>query len=137
MRAPRRRESNSRPVASLGAEHGPHAPPGAEHVQGLGEAVVVDDARVDGEQPHQQDDVAAGEHHVEYLQRGAARGRKHKTALGGQRGGVCYLTLRRHWGSTGSSCGCGGGGGRILGHWDCSIRDGSGDSVARVTSVYY
>ena len=60
---------NSRPVASLVDEHGPHAPPGAEHVEGLGEAVVVDEAGVDGEQPHQQDDVAAGKHHVEYLQR--------------------------------------------------------------------
>lgn len=55
----------SRPVAP--GEHGPHTPGGAEHVEGLGEAVVVDEASVDGEESHQQDDVAPAEHHGEHL----------------------------------------------------------------------
>lgn len=55
----------SRPVGFI--EHGPDAPGGAEHVEGFGEAVVVDEASVGGEQPHQQDDVATTEHHVEHL----------------------------------------------------------------------
>lgn len=67
-RRQRSRRSFLRPVASdARVEHGPHAPAGAEDVQRLGEAVVVDDAGVDGEDPHQQDDVAAREHHVEHL----------------------------------------------------------------------
>lgn len=57
-----------RPVASyLRVKHGPHAPARAENIQRLGEAVVVDDPGVDGEDPHQQDDVAARKHHVEHL----------------------------------------------------------------------
>lgn len=55
----------SRPVGFI--EHWPDAPGGTEHVEGLGEAVVVDEARVRGEQPHQQDDVSTTEHHVEHL----------------------------------------------------------------------
>lgn len=55
----------SRPVAFV--EHWPDAPGGTEHVEGLGEAVVVDEPRVRGEQPHQQDDVPTTEHHVEHL----------------------------------------------------------------------
>ena len=31
----------------------------SKDVEGLGEAVVVDEARVNGEQPHHEDDVAA------------------------------------------------------------------------------
>jgi len=64
-------QQNSRPVGSLGVEHGSDTPPGAEHVERLGEAVVVDEAGVHGEQPHQQNDVAAGKHHCENLQRRA------------------------------------------------------------------
>ena len=57
-----------RPVAAYsGVEHGPDAPARAEDVEGLGEAVVVDDARIDGEQAHQEDDVAARKHHAEHL----------------------------------------------------------------------
>lgn len=57
-----------RPVASYSrVKHGPHAPARAENIQRLGEAVVVDDPGVDGEDPHQQDDVAARKHHVEHL----------------------------------------------------------------------
>lgn len=41
-------EADLRPVGSFGAEHGPNAPSRAEHVEGLGEAVVVNDAGVDG-----------------------------------------------------------------------------------------
>lgn len=55
----------SRPVGFI--EHWPDTPGGTEHVEGLGEAVVVDEARVRGEQPHQQDDVSTTEHHVEHL----------------------------------------------------------------------
>lgn len=61
--------ANLRPVGSFGAEHGPNAPSRAEHVEGFGEAVVVNDASVDGKQAHQQDDVAAGKDHVEHLHR--------------------------------------------------------------------
>ena len=48
---------SSLPHASL--EHGVDAPARSEQVEGLGEAVVVDEAGVDGEHAHQQDDVAA------------------------------------------------------------------------------
>lgn len=57
-----------RPVASHPrVEHGPDAPAGAEDVERLGEAVVVDDPRVHGEEAHEQDDVAAAKQHVEHL----------------------------------------------------------------------
>ena len=39
-----------------------------EEVDGLGEEVVVYEARVEGEDAHQQDDVATSEHHLEDLQ---------------------------------------------------------------------
>lgn len=58
-----------RPVGSFGAKHGSDAPSRAKHVEWLGEAVVVNDTGVDGEDPHQQDDVATSKHHVEHLQR--------------------------------------------------------------------
>lgn len=45
-------------------EHGFHAPSRAENVEGLGETVVVYEPSVDGEQPHQQDDVSALEERV-------------------------------------------------------------------------
>lgn len=61
--------ANSRPVGSFGAKHGPNAPSRAKHIEGFGEAVVVNDASVDGKQAHQQDDVATGKDHVEHLQR--------------------------------------------------------------------
>jgi len=57
-----------RPVGSFGAKHGPDTPTRAEHVQGLGEAVVVNDASVDGKDPHQKDDIATSKHHVEHLE---------------------------------------------------------------------
>ncbi len=63
-----------RPVGSFWAKHGPDAPPRAKHVEWLWEAVVINDARIDGEDSHQQDDVAASKHHVEHLQR-------HKTTV--------------------------------------------------------
>lgn len=52
-----------------GAVHGRHVPPGAEKVEGLGKAVVVDEARVHREQPHQQEDVPAVEKHSHDLWR--------------------------------------------------------------------
>lgn len=58
-----------RPVGSFGAKHGPNTPSRTEHVERFGEAVVVNDAGVDGKNPHQQDDVATSKHHVEHLQR--------------------------------------------------------------------
>lgn len=57
-----------RPVGSFAAEHGTNAPSRAKHVEGFGEAVVVNDASVDGKEAHQQDDVATGKDHVEHLQ---------------------------------------------------------------------
>lgn len=60
--------SGLRPVSAFGTKHGPDAPPRAEHVERLREAVVVNDSGVHGKEPHQQDDVAASKHHVEHLQ---------------------------------------------------------------------
>lgn len=57
-----------RPVASCSSvEHGPDTPARAEQVEGLGEAVVVNDPSVDWEDSHQQDDVASCKHHAEHL----------------------------------------------------------------------
>lgn len=57
-----------RPVASHSrVKHGPDTPARAEHVEGFGEAVVVNDTRVDREDSHQQDNVAASKHHAEHL----------------------------------------------------------------------
>lgn len=50
-----------------GAVHGRHVPPGAKEVHRLGEAIVVDEAGVHGEQPHQQQDIAAVEEHPQDL----------------------------------------------------------------------
>lgn len=50
-----------------GAVHGRHVPPRAKEVHRLGEAIVVDEAGVHGEQPHQQQDVAAIEEHPQDL----------------------------------------------------------------------
>lgn len=52
-----------------GAVHGRHVPPGAKEVHRLGEAIIVDEAGVHGEQPHQQQDVAAIEEHPQDLER--------------------------------------------------------------------
>lgn len=48
---------NSRPMI-LG-EHGLNAPAWAKDVERLGEAVIVDESGVSGEEAHHQDDVAA------------------------------------------------------------------------------
>ena len=40
-----------------------------KHVDGLGEDVVVDETRVDGEHTHQQDDVAAVKQRSKHLQK--------------------------------------------------------------------
>lgn len=45
-------------------EHGLDAPGRAEDVERLGEAVIVDQARVDGEDAHKEDEVAAVEEGV-------------------------------------------------------------------------
>lgn len=56
---------NSRPL--LIGKHGLDAPARAEYVERLGEAVVVNQPGVDGEQPHHQDDVASAEEGRPYL----------------------------------------------------------------------
>ena len=42
-------------------------PGGAKDVDGLGEEIIVDDASVDGEQAHQEDDVATIKHSTKHL----------------------------------------------------------------------
>lgn len=60
---------NLRPVGSFGAKHGPDTPARPKHVEWLRETVIVNDACVDGEDPHQKDDVAPSKNHVEHLQK--------------------------------------------------------------------
>lgn len=43
---------NLRPIPPFGAKHGLDAPPRAEHVEGFGEAVIVDHSSVDGKYSH-------------------------------------------------------------------------------------
>lgn len=50
-----------------GAVHGRHVPPRAKEVHRLGEAVVVDEAGVHREQPHQQQDIPAIKEHPKDL----------------------------------------------------------------------
>lgn len=59
-----------RPVGTFGTKHGPDAPSRSEHIEGFRKAVVVNDSSVDGEDPHQEYDVATGKHHVKHLHRG-------------------------------------------------------------------
>lgn len=61
------RIDNIRPL--LICEHGLNAPPRAKYIEGLGEAVVVNEPRVDREKPHHQDDVTSVEKHQPYLKR--------------------------------------------------------------------
>ena len=42
-------------------------PGGAEDVEGFGEDIVVDEPGVDGEDSHEEDDVATSEDHTEHL----------------------------------------------------------------------
>lgn len=58
-----------RPVGSFRTKHGPDAPSRAEHIEGFRETVIVNDSSVDGEDPHQEYDVATSKHHVEHLQK--------------------------------------------------------------------
>lgn len=44
---------------SVRIEHGPHTPGRAKNVEGLGEAVIVNQSGIYGEQSHEQDDVAS------------------------------------------------------------------------------
>ena len=72
------RQGHLRPVASHSSvKHWPDAPARAEHVEGLGEAVVVNDARVDREDSHQQDYVAPCKHHAEHLPQSRRKTRQH------------------------------------------------------------
>ena len=64
--------------AVTGAVHGRHVPPGAKEADGLGKAVVVDEARVHREEPHQQEDVATVENHPHDLW-GMKRGERNRT----------------------------------------------------------
>ena len=61
----------------------------AKDVEALGEDVIVDEASVDGEGPHQDNDVAALEDGGEYLQRGERRegGGREQGERGGREGG--------------------------------------------------
>lgn len=43
---------DARPICSILAKHRPDTPGRAERIERLGEAVIVDGARVDGEDPH-------------------------------------------------------------------------------------
>lgn len=57
-----------RPVAPHSRiEHRPDAPARAKQIEGLRETVVVNDARVNREDSHKQDDVAPCKHHAEHL----------------------------------------------------------------------
>lgn len=56
---------NSRPL--LICEHSLDAPARAEYVERLGETVIVNEAGVDREKPHHQDDVASAEERRPYL----------------------------------------------------------------------
>lgn len=77
-----------------GAVHGGHIPPRAEKVDGLGKAVVVDEARVHGEQPHQQEDVPAVEEHPHDL--GKAKHAEHSRAAGMRSCDVGYWARLHH-----------------------------------------
>lgn len=57
---------NLRPV-TLREKHGPHTPAWAKHVDGLWEAVIVDQSGVDWEYPHQKNDVASCKNHAKHL----------------------------------------------------------------------
>lgn len=59
--------NNIRPL--LTGEHGLDAPARAEDVERFGEAIVVNEARVDGEEPHHENNVAPVEEGCPYLQR--------------------------------------------------------------------
>lgn len=56
------------------SEHGPDAPRRAEDVESLGEAVVVNEARVNGEDAHEEDEIAPVEEGVPDLASGRQRG---------------------------------------------------------------
>lgn len=55
------------------SEHGLDTPGGAEDVQRLGEAVIIDQARIDGEDAHEKDEVAPMEEGVPNLAPGRQR----------------------------------------------------------------
>ena len=52
------------------SKHGPDAPRRAKDVESLGEAVVVNEARVNGEDAHEEDEIAPVEEGVPDLWRG-------------------------------------------------------------------
>lgn len=56
---------NLRPIISI--EHWPYAPGWPEDIKRLGKAIIVDEASVDGEDTHQQNNVPATEHSAEHL----------------------------------------------------------------------
>lgn len=56
------------------SEHGSDTPRRAEDVESLGEAVVVNEARVNGEDAHEEDEVAPLEEGVPDLASGRQRG---------------------------------------------------------------
>ena len=65
---------NLRPVVYI--EHRPYAPGWPKDIKRLGKAVIIDEASVDGEHAHQQNDVPAAEYSAEHL--GARRKRPMK-----------------------------------------------------------
>lgn len=56
-----------------GAVHGRHIPPRAKEVHRLGETVVVDEAGIHREQPHQQQDIPAIKEHPKNLREDSVR----------------------------------------------------------------
>lgn len=48
----------------VGLKHGPNTPGRAEDVEGLGEAVIVNQASVYGEHSHEQDNIPSSDNHI-------------------------------------------------------------------------
>lgn len=55
---------NLRPIRY---EHWPYAPGRSKDIERLGKAIIVDEASVDGEHTHQQNNVPSAEHHAKHL----------------------------------------------------------------------
>lgn len=75
------------------SEHGPDTPGRAEDVERLGKAVVVNKARVDGEDPHEQDQIASMEEGVPDLASGWTKRSRSVTPPPPIKGHVFYRRL--------------------------------------------
>lgn len=58
------------------SEHGPDTPRRAKDVESLGEAIVVNKTRVNGEDAHEEDEIAPVEEGIPDLASGRQRGRR-------------------------------------------------------------